>query len=318
MRRTPRRPAWALRESEATPESAHGDRRRFLRALGLGGLSAAGLALGGRALQRRAEERGLPVAPALHARRNADVPRAGRAPTPESLVLRYNNFYEFGEDKRRVWSLARDFVIDPYSLVVDGLVGRPGSIPLETVEALGLEERLYRFRCVEAWAMTVPWTGVPLAKLLALVEPLEGARYVAFQSFHDPVQAPGQRTDRYSFPYYEALRLDEAANPLAFVATGLYGKRLAPQSGAPLRIVLPWKYGYKGPKSVVRMTLLAERPRTFWNDLQPDEYSWLSNVDPNQPHPRWAQTHERLLGSGRRVPTLPYNGYGDQVASLYA
>ncbi len=318
MPSTPRRPDWALPERAATDEAAHATRRRFLRALGLGGLSAAGLALGGRELERAVASRGLPVQPPLPAPRNGAVPRAGRPPTAERHALRYNNFYEFGEDKRSVWRVARDFVLDPYSLVIDGLVRRPGAVPLETVEALGLEERVYRFRCVEAWAMTLPWTGVPLADVLALAEPEDGARYVALQSFHDPAQAPAQREGRWPFPYHEALRLDEALHPLAFVATGLYGKRLAPQSGAPLRVVLPWKYGYKGPKSVVRLTLTAERPRTFWNDLQPDEYSWLSNVDPHQPHPRWAQTHERLVGSGDRVPTAPYNGYAAQVAGLYA
>ena len=166
--------------------------------------------------------------------------------------------------------------------------------------------------------MTVPWTGVALSKLLERAEPTADARYVAFQSFDDPQQAPAQRAGHYPFPYYEALRLDEARHPLTLLATGIYGKRLAPQSGAPLRVVVPWKYGYKGPKSVVRITLTHERPPTFWNDLQPAEYSWLSNVDPHTPHPRWAQTHERLLGSGERRATQPYNGYGESVARLYA
>lgn len=304
---------------KVTDESVYLSRRRFLRAMGLGGLTAGGLALGGRGLLEHVRAQDVPPPqPALEAPRSPAFSDAGRALTPEPLPYRYNNFYEFTTDKERVWQLARGFKLDPYSLEVDGLVERPGAIPLETIEGLGLEERVYRFRCVEAWAMTVPWVGVPLRRLLERVGVKPEARYVSFTSFHDPRQAPGQNDEQYEWPYYEALRLDEAMHDLTLVATGIYGRRLPPQCGAPLRLVVPWKYGYKGAKSVVRLTLTSARPRTFWNDLYPEEYSWESNVDPAVPHPRWSQATERLLGPGDRVPTQPFNGYGEQVARLYA
>ena len=309
------------REAPLTDEQTWHDRRRFLQALGLGGLAAGGLALGGRALlEPLLAQEPPPPPPALPAAKNAAFADAGRAITEEELPTRYNNFYEFGQEKEKVWQLARDFRLDPYSLEVGGLVERPGALALEQIERLGLEERVYRFRCVEAWAAVLPWTGVPLRKVLELVGVKPEARYVAFSSFLDPKQAPGQRGEGSGFkwPYYEALRLDEALHDLTLVATGMYGKRLPPQCGAPLRVVVPWKYGFKGPKSVVKLTLTAERPPTFWNDAYPQEYSWLSNVDPSVPHPRWSQATERLLGSGEQVPTLPLNGYAEQVAKLYA
>ena len=232
-------------------------------------------------------------------------------------MLSYNNFTEFSPNKDDVRTLARDWRIDPYGLVIDGLVERPGTIGLERVEALGLEERIYRFRCVEAWSMTVPWGGVPLAALLRHVGVKSNATHVAFSSVHDPAHMPGQRNPYFTWPYYEGLTIAEAMNELAFVATGLYGKRLSPQNGAPLRIVLPWKYGFKGPKSVVRMTLTDHQPKTFWNDMAADEYDFFGNVDPTVPHSRWTQASEKVLSSGDQIPTLPYNGYGAQVASLY-
>lgn len=304
---------------KVTDEAVYLSRRRFLRAMGLGGLTAGGLALGGRGLLEHVRAQDAPPPePLLEAPRSPAFSDAGRPLTPEPLPARYNNFYEFTTDKERVWQLARGFRLDPYSLEVDGLVERPGALPLETIEGLGLEERVCRFRCVEAWAMTVPWIGVPLRRLLEHVGVKAGARYVQFTSFLDPRQAPGQKDRSYQWPYYEALRLDEAMHDLTLVATGIYGRRLPPQCGAPLRLVVPWKYGYKGAKSVVRLSLTSARPRTFWNDLYPHEYSWESNVDPAVPHPRWSQATERLLGSGDRVPTQPFNGYGEQVARLYA
>ncbi|MCO5167125.1 MAG: protein-methionine-sulfoxide reductase catalytic subunit MsrP [Planctomycetes bacterium] len=313
-----RRRAWELPDPAVTDEAVYLSRRRFLRALGLGGLAAGGLALGGRHVVDAARAEDEPPRPALAAPRSEAFADAGRPLTPEPLPYRYNNFYEFTTDKERVWQLARRFTLDPYALEVDGLVERPGALSLEDVEALGLEERVYRFRCVEAWAMTVPWVGVPLRKLLERVGVRPEANYVAFTSFLDPKQAPGQRAGGYRWPYYEALRLDEAMHDLTLLVTGVYGRRLPPQCGAPLRVVVPWKYGFKGAKSVVRLEVTRARPRCFWNDLHPEEYSWSSNVDPAVPHPRWSQATERLLGSGERVPTLPYNGYGEQVARLYA
>ncbi|MCA8920835.1 MAG: protein-methionine-sulfoxide reductase catalytic subunit MsrP [Planctomycetes bacterium] len=311
----PRKP-WTLPDREITDEAHYLDRRRFLKALGVGGLAAGGLAGLGRGVFERAQASD-PL-PELGAARNPAFADAGRPLTDADLALRYNNFYEFTTTKEAVWKEAKDFRLDPYGLEVKGLVERPGTLSLEQVEALGLEERVYRFRCVEAWAMTVPWTGVPLKALLEKVGVKPEARYVWFHSFLDPKQAPGQRKDDYPWPYYEALRLDEAMHELTLVVTGVYGRRLPPQSGAPLRIVVPWKYGYKSPKSVVSMELAAEQPPTFWNDAVPAEYSWLSNVDPTVPHPRWSQAVERLLGDETERATLAYNGYGDQVAKLYA
>ncbi|RMG16611.1 MAG: protein-methionine-sulfoxide reductase catalytic subunit MsrP [Planctomycetota bacterium] len=313
-----RRRPWDRGAGPLTDAEVYFSRRRFVKALGLGGLAAGGLAWGGRRLVEVAVAEEAAKTPPLKAPRNPAYADAGRPLTGAEHALRYNNFYEFSTSKERVWRLAKDFCLDPYSLEVAGLVERPGVLSLEQVEALGLEERVYRFRCVEAWAMTVPWIGVPLRKLLEHVGVRSEARYVAFTSFLDPKQAPGQREgSHYPWPYFEALRLDEAAHDLTLVATGVYGRRLPPQSGAPLRIVVPWKYGYKSPKSVVKMTFTKKRPPTFWNQLQPDEYSWLSNVNPEVPHPRWSQKTERVLGTGARRPTLPYNGYGEQVARLY-
>jgi len=281
----------------------------------MGGLAASWLSVGGRRLVEDGLVRDPRDMQPLSARRNPDFADAGRELTGAREATRYTNFFEFDTDKRAVPFAARGFVLDPYALVIDGLVERPGRFDLERVEALGIEERVYRHRCVEAWAMTVPWTGVPLARLLEVTGVLSGARFVALESF-DPravaVAAPGG----FPFPYREALRLDEAVHPLALLATGLYGRRLTPQNGAPLRLVVPWKYGYKSAKSLVRITLTAERPASFWNEVAPAEYGWLGNVDPRVPHPRWSQATERLLGSGDEVATLPMNGY--DLGGLYA
>ncbi|MGE0710641.1 MAG: protein-methionine-sulfoxide reductase catalytic subunit MsrP [Planctomycetota bacterium] len=320
-----RKPDWELPESAITCERAWLDRRRFLAALGLGALSAGSLALTGRRLLSEAAAEDGPDQPKLVAPRSElyTVPerKLSEAPAP----LRYNNFYEFTTDKEQVWRLAKGFALDPYSLEVTGLVERPGKLSLEQVEKLGLEERIYRFRCVEAWSMTVPWIGVPLRKLLEHVGVKPEAKYVAFRSFLDTKQAPGQRDQRwYKWPYYEALRLDEATHDLALLVTGIYGRRLPPQSGAPLRVIVPWKYGYKSPKSVVQLVVGKTRPPTFWNDAVPKEYSWLSNVEPQVPHPRWSQATERhiqRIGAAgpevERLDTKPYNGYAEQVARLY-
>lgn len=315
---------WELPESRATDEAAYWSRRRFLRALGAGSIAATGLAVGGRALLDEAIAQEAAKLAKLKAKLNAKYKGVGRTQTAEHAATRYNNFYEFSLDKD-VWKHCQSFKLDPYALEIDGLVDKPQKLSLKAIEKLGLEQRVYRFRCVEAWSMTVPWTGVPLATLLKHVGVKSKARYVAFKSFLDPKQARGQRNlKHYKWPYYEALRLDEALNELALVVTGIYGKRLPPQCGAPLRIIVPWKYGYKGAKSVVKITLTDKRPRTFWNDAQPKEYGWLSNVEPKVPHPRWSQAHENhIVGASAlgmkytRIPTQPYNGYEAQVASLY-
>ncbi len=315
-------PGWRISEREVTPESTFVDRRAFLRTLGFGA-AAIGL-LGCSPAERRGSASAAPGDPPSP---NGDLYPAGRNTlytvdrpmTEEGITARYNNFYEFSEEKEAVANLVEEFRVRPWDLEITGLVDTPVKLTVDDlVRKLPLEERVYRFRCVEAWAMTVPWTGIPLSKVLDLAAPRSDARYVRFLSFLRPDQAPNQkRATWYSWPYYEALRIDEARNELAMLVTGVYGHELPKQNGAPIRVIVPWKYGYKSPKSIVRIELTAEQPRTFWNDLAPDEYSFLSNVEPGIPHPRWSQAAERLIGEERRVPTLRFNGYGAYVASLY-
>ncbi len=313
-----KRPQWYLPESAATPEAVYQDRRQFLKAMGLGGMMLAGTgpALGCLAQDTASETKPAAASPGSTA--DLDFADAGRPPTEESLTAVFNNFYEFGFSKRDPAVNAQGFSLDPYTLKVDGLVGKAMEFDLDAIEALGHEDRVYRLRCVEAWSMVVPWRGVPLRKLIEKVDVKPEAKYVAFKSFLDPERAPGQRDERYQWPYYEGLRLDEALNELTLAVTGMYGKQLPPQNGTPLRIIVPWKYGYKGPKSVVQMTFTDKQPATFWNDAVPHEYKFYSNVDPQVAHPRWSQALERYLGEDRKdKPTQWYNGYGEQVAHMY-
>ncbi|MFP6616221.1 MAG: protein-methionine-sulfoxide reductase catalytic subunit MsrP [Candidatus Hydrogenedentota bacterium] len=306
------RPDWWIPESEATPEGVFLDRRRFLRTLGFGGVMLAGLTT----CKAEAVAKNLPPLPEFT--KNPDFASAGRAVTKENLVQSFNNSYEFGFGKTDPIENAQNFSLDPYNLTLDGMCENPMEVDLDRIEKLGLEERTYRFRCVEAWSMTVPWIGVPLRKLIALAKPTSKAKYVAFTCFLDPERAPGQRDTRYPWPYFEGLRLDEAMNDLALITTGYYGKRLLPQSGTPLRIITPWKYGYKGPKSIVKMTFTDEEPKTYWNTAIPGEYKFYSNVDPGVSHPRWSQAMEQYLGERfKDKPTELYNGYGEQVADMY-
>ncbi len=252
------------------------------------------------------------------AERNQIYDLGPRPLTPEEPTASFNNFYEFSHHKGEVWQLAKGFPVDPWTIQVAGLVQHPRTIDLDEIfHVAPLEERLYRFRCVERWAMQVPWTGYPLSYLIDALKPLSSARYVRFVSVSDPRRMPGLKIPHYPWPYYEALRLDEAMNELAFVAVGIYGHGLPMQNGAPWRIVCPWKYGYKSPKSIVRIEFTAEPPPTFWNDLAPTEYGFFSNVDPRKPHPRWSQKIEEDIGTLEKRPTLLYNGYQNQVASLY-
>ncbi len=317
---------WEVPEVSATPQNVFYNRRQVVRALGLGGLS---LALspavacrwpgtGPNPRHRSEPAVGRRFAERFPAQRNTAFNFMGRPPTPEETSSSFNNFYEFSTNKGKVWELARGYPVDPWTVEVTGLVHRPRTLGLEDLFTLfPLEERLYRFRCVERWAMQVPWTGFPLARLIDHLQPLGAARYVRFFSLHDPQRLPGQQNTSYSWPYYEALRLDEARNELAFVILGVYGHALPMQHGAPWRMVCPWKYGYKSPKSVVRIEFTAEPPPTFWNDLQPSEYGFFSNVDPTKPHPRWSQAKEEDIGTLEKYPTELYNGYRDQVAELY-
>jgi methionine sulfoxide reductase catalytic subunit len=238
--------------------------------------------------------------------------------TPLEDITNYNNFYEFSTDKRSVASEAKGFVTKPWTVSVDGLVNKPRVFDLDELLRFPLEERIYRLRCVEGWSMVIPWIGFPLAELLEKVEPTEQARYVAFQTLHDPERMPNQRTGVLDWPYVEGLRLDEANHPLTILATGLYGETLPPQDGAPVRLVIPWKYGFKSIKSIVKIHLVADQPATTWNIQASNEYGFYSNVNPNVAHPRWSQAMERRIGEFRMRETLMFNGYADQVAHLYA
>jgi sulfoxide reductase catalytic subunit YedY len=234
-------------------------------------------------------------------------------------ITNYNNFYEFSTDKQSVASEAKGFVTKPWDVAVGGLVNKPATFGLEELLKFPLEERVYRLRCVEGWSMVIPWVGFPLAKLLEKVEPTAQAKYVAFQTLYDPKRMPNQSTGVLDWPYIEGLRLDEAMHPLAILATGLYGETLPPQDGAPIRLVVPWKYGFKSIKSIVKVTLVADEPPTTWNIQAPNEYGFYSNVNPSVPHPRWSQARERRIGESAFTSrdTLLFNGYAEQVAHLY-
>lgn len=239
--------------------------------------------------------------------------------TDERVAARYNNFYEFTTDKAKVWRAVRDFEPYPWTVQIGGLCGKKGRFSLDDLlKRFTLEERVYRFRCVEAWSMVVPWTGFPLSDLVRWAEPDSGARYVRFTTAERPKQMPGVREQPWlPWPYFEALTLAEATNPLSLLVTGIYGHELPKQHGAPIRLIAPWKYGFKSIKSVAHIEFLADPPRTFWNALAPHEYDFLGNVRPDIPHPRWSQASERVIGTGERRPTHPYNGYAEQVAHLY-
>ena len=322
---------WEIPERLATPEEVFLSRRQVLAALGLGALAAslpAQLACGSPVAAPTGPDAAGLLDPAVGDRykdrfpapRNAAFAVGDRQTTPEPIAAAYNNFYEFTLEKDRVWKLAHGYPVVPWTVEVGGLVKKPRTLDLDALMTrFPLEERLYRFRCVERWAMQVPWVGYPLRTLIDALEPLPSAKYVRFVSVHDPEGLPNQKAARwYPWPYFEGLRLDEARHDLAFVVVGSYGHALPMQHGAPLRLALPWKYGYKGPKSIVKIELTAEQPRTFWNDLQPAEYGFFSNVNPAKPHPRWSQARETDIGTGEERPTLPYNGYAEQVAALYS
>lgn len=302
--------------SEITPEPLVYSRRRFLRKAGL---AAATIALASSSLTACDDDE-QPVRP---------TETLGPAPTPtvedledaltlESDVNSYNNYYEFTVSKSNVKGLAEGFEVEPWTIEIGGLVGRPGPISVQEILArYEQEERIERMRCVEGWSMVIPWIGFPLARLLEDVEPTPEAQYVRFEALYDPDRMPGQRTDYYDWPYVEGLRLDEARHDLAILATGLYNKPLTPQMGAPIRLVVPWKYGFKSIKAIVKIDLVAEMPTTFWMRAAPSEYGFYANVNPRVDHPRWSQATERRIGERGRRETLMFNGYDDEVASLY-
>ena len=239
--------------------------------------------------------------------------------TPYDAVTNYNNFYEFSTDKQGVAPLARNFVSTPWTVTIGGLVNKPLTIGLEDItKKFAQEERIYRLRCVEAWSMVIPWQGFSLSALLKLVEPKTEAKYVRFESLSDPKQFPGQADRSYTWPYVEGLRIDEAMNDLATLATGLYGKPMPAQNGAPIRLIVPWKYGFKSIKSIVKIDLVAEQPQSLWMKAGPNEYGFYSNVNPTVNHPRWSQASERRINENSRKRTLLFNGYESQVGALYA
>ncbi|WP_375461927.1 protein-methionine-sulfoxide reductase catalytic subunit MsrP [uncultured Enterovirga sp.] len=304
---------WEIRESEATPEAVFTDRRRFIAALGIGsGLIGAGL---WPAREAAAQTRD-PTADLYPAKRN-ETYKLDRDVTAEKFSGDYNNYYEFSTSKT-VTPASDALKTRPWTVKIGGLVEKPMEIGIDDlIRRMPLEERLYRLRCVEAWSMAVPWTGFPLRALVDLAKPTSAAKYIVMQTFQDKATAPGQRQFWYPWPYTEGLTLEEARNDLALMVTGVYGKPLPNQFGAPLRLAVPWKYGFKSVKAINAISFTAERPKTFWEGLQASEYGFWANVNPAVPHPRWSQADERILGSNDRRPTLLFNGYAEEVAPLY-
>lgn len=308
-----RRPAWSIAETSATPEDMFFNRRKLLKGFGFGALSAAAISsLPG--IGRSAEPD--PTADLYPATRNP-LYKLERGITPEEVNSRYNNFYEFGSHKQ-ISQEAQKLVIRPWDISIDGMIEKPFTIAFDDlVRRIPLEERLYRHRCVEAWSMTVPWSGFPLSALVDLARPLSGAKYIRFETFNDPDMASGQKQVWYPWPYVEGVTMAEARNDLAFMVTGAYGKPLAKQFGAPIRLALPWKYGFKSIKSIRKITFTDERPKSFWEQVAPNEYGFWANVNPGVPHARWSQKQERVLETGLYIQTRIFNGYGEQVAHLY-
>ena len=304
--------------SEITPEQLYLNRRKFIQLAGLGGAAALLAACA------PAQEPASPTSASASTPAKAEPTSTG--PTDElgdpanslDQITHYNNYYEFTVSKEDVADLSQQFKATPWTVEVGGMVQKPVTFAIEDLlKKFPSEERIYRHRCVEGWSMVIPWMGFPLARLLKEVQPTGDAKYVAFQTLMDSSQFPGQGDPSYPWPYTEGLRLDEAMNDLALLVTGLYGKSLPNQNGAPLRLAVPWKYGFKSIKAIVKIDLVAEMPKTLWSDIAPNEYGFYANVNPNVPHPRWSQSSERRIGELKRRDTLMFNGYSDQVASLY-
>ena len=313
-----------IKSSEITDKKVYLNRRLFMRGAALVATTAAtGLLY--RKLNPVPVEKPKGATLVTVAKSSADKSARDGFTTNEKLtaiedITNYNNFYEFSTNKQGVATEAAGFITHPWNVSVGGLVSKPATFGLEELLKFPQEERIYRLRCVERWSMVIPWVGFPLAALLEKVEPTSQAKYVAFQTLFDPKRMPNQSTSVLDWPYVEGLRLDEAMHPLTILATGLYGETLPPQDGAPIRLVVPWKYGYKSIKSIVKITLVADEPPTTWNIQAPNEYGFYSNVNPNVSHPRWSQAEEHRIGESTfsSRDTLLFNGYGEQVAQLYA
>ncbi|MEL6583169.1 MAG: protein-methionine-sulfoxide reductase catalytic subunit MsrP [Pseudomonadota bacterium] len=305
-----KRPRWALSENAVTDEHLFLNRRQVLAGMGI---SLGGMALGARGAFAAAGETAIVPTPPL----NPSFADAGRAVTDESVTSRYNNFYEFGSSKR-IWREAQALQVDPWTITIDGLVEEPFQISFEDLmRDMPLEERIVRLRCVEAWSMVIPWTGFEMRHLLDKARPLSSAKYVRMETFLDPDVAREQRASWWPWPYVEGATIEEAANPLSFMVTGAYGKELHKQFGAPIRLHMPWKYGFKAVKSITRISFTDERPVSFWEELAANEYGFWANVNPAVDHPRWTQATEQPLSGGDRIPTQLFNGYAEEVASLY-
>ena len=299
-----------VKSSEITSYSQYLSRRDFLRTAGIvtGSALLAACSPGASAATEPASE-----TPDLPAKQDE---RGDPANSYEDIT-NYNNYYEFTTDKEGVNPLSQEFKTEPWTVEVSGLVNNPKTYDIEDLLKFPQEVRVYRLRCVEAWSMVIPWTGFPLASLLKEVEPTSDAKFVRFETVYRPKEMPGQKSLFYPWPYQEGLRLDEAMHDLTILATGLYGMPMPNPNGAPIRLVVPWKYGFKSIKSIVRIELTAEQPSTLWNSIGANEYGFYSNVNPERPHPRWSQATERRIGEFARRPTLMFNGYAEQVASLY-
>ena len=319
----------SIPSSEITPKDQYFNRRQFMKAATI---TAAGAVLAACGIASS------PDSPTTGPSQAASTPGAsnfsGTALPPTATttiqdelgnpantfeaITHYNNYYEFSEDKSSVARLSQDMPIYPWQVAVGGLVNNPRTYDIDELRAFPQEERVYRLRCVEAWSMVIPWTGFPLSLLIKEVEPTTSAKYVKFTTVMDTEHMPGLRSPFYPWPYIEALRLDEAMNDLAILVTGMYGEELLPQNGAPLRLAVPWKYGFKSGKSLLRIDFTEEMPQTFWNKIAPNEYGFYANVNPDVSHPRWSQRTERRIGEDKRRDTLLFNGYADQVAQLYS
>ncbi|HHQ4600398.1 protein-methionine-sulfoxide reductase catalytic subunit MsrP [Aeromonas sp. R2-4] len=320
-----RRTAHPLTEQDVTPEAVYQDRRLILKGLGLGAATLAFPTQAGVLDLLRGKEDAPQLATKPLNSKPAERP-ASLVLTPEEKATSYNNFYELGTDKSDPARNGHYLKPEPWTLKVEGEVAKPFTLDVwDLINKSELEERIYRLRCVEAWSMVLPWNGISLAEIIRRAEPNSRAKFVAFETLFDPKQLPGQASSLgggIEYPYVEGLRIDEAMHPLSFLAMGLYGKTLPAQNGAPIRLVVPWKYGFKSIKSIVSIRLVEEMPPTTWNLLAPNEYGFYANVNPQVDHPRWSQASERFIGEGggfgaKRQPTLMFNGYGDEVASLY-
>ena len=302
---------WNIENQYITDEKIFNSRRKILKNLALGSLFYAGMSTTPKDVFSQSN---LYYPPKVN-----NLYKVNRPITKESDATTYTNFYEFGSSKN-IWRRAAKLKTSPWTITIDGLVKKPLTIDIDDLlrKIGGIEERVYRFRCVESWSMTVPWSGFSLNKILSLVEPSSDAKFIRFETFYEPDIAPGQKQKWYPWPYQEGITIDEAKNDLSFIATGIYGKKLPNQNGAPLRLVIPWKYGFKSIKSIVKISFVSSRPKGLWEKIAPAEYGFWANVNPQISHPRWSQSTEQQLGIEGRIPTVIYNGYGPQVASLYS